>query len=46
MTEWDIDETAHGGPFPEILTHDIFLNCILAAPGVPVMTMSPSSRVV
>ena len=36
VTEWDIDETAHGGPFPEILTHDIFLNCILAAPGVPV----------
>ncbi len=36
VTEWDIDETVHGGPFPEILTHDLFLNCILAAPGVPV----------
>lgn len=35
-TGWDMAETAHGGPFPEILTHDIFLNCILAMPGVPV----------
>ena len=30
VTSWDMDETAHGGPFPEILEHDIFLNCILA----------------
>ena len=29
-------ETAHGGPFPEILAHDIFFNCILARPGTPV----------
>ncbi|MGB7240935.1 MAG: saccharopine dehydrogenase [Sulfitobacter sp.] len=35
-TLWDMAETAHGGPFPEILTHDIFLNCILARPGTPV----------
>ena len=35
-TSWDMAETAHGGPFPEILTHSIFLNCILATPGVPV----------
>ncbi|WP_224816295.1 saccharopine dehydrogenase [Hasllibacter sp. MH4015] len=35
-TGWDMAETAKGGPFPEILTHDIFLNCILASPGVPV----------
>lgn len=35
-TDWDMAETAHGGPFPEILDHDIFLNCILAMPGVPV----------
>ncbi len=35
-TGWDMAETAHGGPFPEILRHDIFLNCILATPGVPV----------
>ncbi len=36
VTEWDIEETAHGGPFPEVLAHEIFLNCILAAPGCPV----------
>jgi saccharopine dehydrogenase (NAD+, L-lysine-forming) len=35
-TKWDIEETAKGAPFPEILTHDIFFNCILARPGTPV----------
>ena len=35
-TDWDMAETASGGPFPEILAHDIFLNCILASPGCPV----------
>ena len=35
-TPWDMQETAHGGPFPEILQHEIFLNCILARPGTPV----------
>ncbi len=35
-TKWDMDETASGGPFPEVLAHDIFLNCILARPGTPV----------
>lgn len=36
VTEWDLEETAHGGPFPEILDHEMFVNCILASPGVPV----------
>ena len=36
VTKWDMDETAHGGPFPEILDHDLFLNCIFARPGTPV----------
>lgn len=36
VTAWDMQETASGGPFPEILGHDIFLNCILARPGSPV----------
>ena len=36
VTCWDIEETAHGGPFPEILDHDIFLNCILANKNTPV----------
>lgn len=35
-TRWDMAETASGGPFPEILEHDIFLNCIFARPGTPV----------
>ncbi|WP_317056682.1 saccharopine dehydrogenase [Roseovarius rhodophyticola] len=35
-TRWDMAETAHGGPFPEILNHDLFLNCIFARPGTPV----------
>ncbi|MCR9146684.1 MAG: saccharopine dehydrogenase [Rhodobacteraceae bacterium] len=35
-TRWDMEETAQGGPFPQILTHDIFLNCIFARPGTPV----------
>ncbi|SCM69621.1 saccharopine dehydrogenase [Donghicola eburneus] len=36
VTKWDMKETAHGGPFPEILEHDVFLNCILAGPRTPV----------
>ncbi|SDX50008.1 saccharopine dehydrogenase [Litoreibacter albidus] len=36
VTKWDMAETASGGPFPEVLAHDIFLNCILARPGTPV----------
>lgn len=35
VTGWDMAETAQGGPFPEILQHGLFFNCILAAPGVP-----------
>ena len=36
VTKWDMDETASGGPFPQILDHDMFLNCILARDGTPV----------
>ena len=36
VTSWDMAETASGGPFPEVLQHEIFLNCILARPGCPV----------
>ncbi|MEM9756016.1 MAG: saccharopine dehydrogenase [Pseudomonadota bacterium] len=51
-TEWDMAETSHGGPFREVLAHNVFLNCILAAPGVPVFvpreatSMDRSLRVV
>lgn len=36
VTQWDMAETAHGGPFPEVLAHDIFINCIFARQGTPV----------
>ncbi len=36
VTGWDTADTAHGGPFPEVLAHEVFLNCILARPGCPV----------
>ncbi|WP_299951730.1 saccharopine dehydrogenase [uncultured Ruegeria sp.] len=36
VTKWDMAETAGGGPFPEILDHDLFLNCIFARLGTPV----------
>ncbi len=36
VTKWDMAETAHGGPFPEILDHNLFINCIFASPGTPV----------
>ncbi|PIE15434.1 MAG: saccharopine dehydrogenase [Rhodobacterales bacterium] len=35
-SKWDMAETASGGPFPEILQHEVFVNCILAGPGTPV----------
>ena len=35
VTKWDMAETASGGPFPEILDHELFLNCIFARPGTP-----------
>ncbi|WP_176249019.1 MULTISPECIES: saccharopine dehydrogenase [unclassified Sulfitobacter] len=36
VTAWDMAETASGGPFPEILDHTLFFNCILAGPTTPV----------
>ncbi len=36
VTAWDMAETASGGPFPQIMMHQIFINAILAQPGVPV----------
>ncbi|MBM9593662.1 saccharopine dehydrogenase [Roseitranquillus sediminis] len=43
-TLWDMAETAHGGPFPEILEHEIVLNCILAGPETPVFVPSDAGR--
>ncbi|GAA6208936.1 saccharopine dehydrogenase [Cognatishimia sp. WU-CL00825] len=36
VTKWDMAETQSGGPFPEILHHALFMNCIFARPGTPV----------
>jgi saccharopine dehydrogenase (NAD+, L-lysine-forming) len=35
-TKWDIAETAGGGPFPQVMEHELFFNCVLARPGTPV----------
>jgi saccharopine dehydrogenase (NAD+, L-lysine forming) len=44
VTKWDMAETASGGPFPEVLQHDIFLNCILASPGCPVFVPASAKQ--
>ncbi len=39
LTTWDLAETAHGGPFDQLLEHDIFVNCILVqGPMKPFLT--------
>ena len=43
VTKWDMAETAGGGPYPEVLQHELFFNCILARPGCPVFV--PESAV-
>ena len=35
VTAWDVAETKHGGPFPEIMEHDIFLNCVFVEKQIP-----------
>ncbi|KAK8858462.1 hypothetical protein IAR55_002689 [Kwoniella newhampshirensis] len=35
ITKWDMAETAKGGPFPEILDVDIFVNCIYLSQPIP-----------
>lgn len=44
VTGWDMAETAHGGPFPEVLDHALFFNCILASPGTPVFVPADAVR--
>jgi saccharopine dehydrogenase (NAD+, L-lysine-forming) len=39
VTGWDMEETKKGGPFKEILEHDLFVNCVLAMkPMAPFIT--------
>lgn len=44
VTRWDMEETAHGGPFPQILDHVLFFNCILARPGTPVFVPAEATN--
>ena len=36
IKKWDLVETSSGGPFPEVLNHDILFNCVVATPKTPV----------
>ena len=39
VTRWDMAETAVGGPFAEILAHELFINCVMVnAPLPPFIT--------
>lgn len=40
-TKWDMEETKDGGPFKEVLQHDLFVNCVLLAPGCPPFVTKP-----
>jgi len=35
ILKWDMEETAKGGPFREILDVDIFVNCIYLSSRIP-----------
>ncbi|KAJ3279610.1 Saccharopine dehydrogenase [Borealophlyctis nickersoniae] len=35
IVKWDMQETARGGPFPEILDQEIFVNCIYLSKPIP-----------
>ena len=36
VKKWDLTETVSGGPFHEILNHEILFNCVVATPNTPV----------
>lgn len=42
ILKWDMEETAKGGPFPEILGVDVFVNCIYLSSAIPPF-ISPQS---
>ncbi len=35
VTQWDIDETKMGGPFPELLAYDVIVNCVFVQAALP-----------
>ena len=35
LTLWDLEETRDGGPFEQILEHDVFVNCVFVSTRIP-----------
>lgn len=35
IVRWDMEQTRNGGPFPEIMQNDIFVNCIYLSQPIP-----------
>jgi len=35
VTQWDIEETKIGGPFPQLLAYDIVINCVFVQAALP-----------
>jgi len=35
VTQWDIDETKAGGPFPQLLAYDVIVNCVFVQAALP-----------
>jgi len=35
VTKWDLEETKAGGPFKDLLSHDVFVNCIYLSTKIP-----------
>ena len=36
INKWDLAETSSGGPFQEVLDHEILFNCVVSTPNTPV----------
>lgn len=35
ITKWDVEETQKGGPFPEIINHELLINCVYLSKEIP-----------
>jgi len=44
ITQWDLNDTKHGGPFPEILEHELLFNCIVAQSNTPTFVSLNTSQ--
>jgi saccharopine dehydrogenase (NADP+, L-glutamate forming) len=38
VTQWDVAETAAGGPFDAVLQHDVLINCVYVSQAIPPFT--------